>query len=127
MKVLLMLAGVFGGSFVGSLIGRFFGINGIYTILGSIVGAFGMYWVWRKYVDDDDIASTLDEEATLEHSSSARTELLHEMMEERRRARIGRHRRNDKGNILMVLGSGNTFRCSIRNDVDDINLNKVWR
>ena len=94
MKVLLMLSGVFGGSFVGSLIGRFFGINGIYTILGSIVGAFGMYWVWRKYVDDDDIASNLDEEATLEHSSSDRTELLHEMMEERRHARIGRHRRN---------------------------------
>ena len=95
MKVLLMLVGVFGGSFVGSLIGRFFGIDGIYTILGSIVGAFGMYWVWRKYVYDDDIASNLGEDATLEHSSSDRTELLHEMMEERRHARIGRHRRND--------------------------------
>jgi len=95
MKVLLMLVGVFGGSFVGSLIGRFFGISGIYTILGSIVGAFGMYWVWRKYVDDDDIVSNVDgdEEATLEHNSSDRTELLHEMMEERRHARIGRHRR----------------------------------
>ena len=95
MKVLLMLVGVFGGSFVGSLVGRFFGIDGIYTILGSIAGAFVMYWVWRKYVDDDDIASNLDEEARLEHSSSDRPELLHEMMEERRHARIGRHRRND--------------------------------
>ena len=97
MKVLLMLVGVFGGSFVGSLVGRFFGIDGIYTILGSIAGAFVMYWVWRKYVDDDDIVSNVDgdEEATLEHNSSDRTELLHEMMEERRHARIGRHRRND--------------------------------
>ena len=95
MKVLLMLVGVFVGSFVGSLIGRFFGIGGIYTILGSIAGAFWMYWVWRKYVDDDDIVSNLDEEATLGHSSSDRTELLHQMMEERRNARIGRHRRND--------------------------------
>ena len=94
LKVLLMLVGVFGGSFVGSLIGRFFGISGIYTILGSIVGAFGMYWVWRKYVDDDDIVSNLDEEATFEHSSSDRTQLLHKMMEERRHARIGRHRSN---------------------------------
>ena len=95
MKVILMLVGVFAGSFVGSLVGRFFGIDGIYTILSSIAGAFVMYWVWRKYVDDDDIASNLDEEATLEHSSSDRTELLHEMMEERRHSRIGRHRRND--------------------------------
>jgi len=94
MKVLLMLGGVFGGSFVGSLIGRFFGIDGIYTILGSIVGAFGMYWVWRKYVDDDYISSNLDEGETPEHSSRDRTELLHDMMEERSHSRIGRHRRD---------------------------------
>ena len=94
MKVLLMLVGVLGGSFVGSLIGRFFGISGIYTILGAIVGAIGMYWVWRKYVDDDYISSNLDEGETPEHSSSDRTQLLHKMMEERRHAMIGRHRRN---------------------------------
>ena len=95
MKVLLMLVGVFGGSLIGSVIGRLLGIDGVYTGIGSIVGAIGMYWLWRKYVDDENLESSQGGGPSRRTGSNDRAELLHEMMEERRRARIGRHRRND--------------------------------
>ena len=96
MKVLLMLVGVFGGSLIGSVIGRLLGIDGVYTVIGSIIGAIGMYWLWRKYVDDDEnLESSQGGDLSRRTGSNDRAELLHEMMEERRRARIGRHRRND--------------------------------
>ena len=96
MKVFLMLIGVFGGSFMGSCIGRLLGIDGVYTLIGSVIGAAAMYWLWRRFLDDDGrLRANLRGDGSKQHRVEDRAELLHEMMEERRRARIGTHRRNN--------------------------------
>ena len=95
MKVLLMLLGVLVGSFIGSLMGRILGIDGVYTIIGSIIGAIGMYWLWRKFLDGDRSVSNAYGDTRRDSNSSDRAELLHKMMEERRHSRIDRHRRNN--------------------------------
>ncbi len=75
--------------------GRILGIDGVYTIIGSIIGAIGMYWLWRKFLDGDRSVSNAYGDTRRDSNSSDRAELLHKMMEERQHSRIDRHRRNN--------------------------------